>query len=69
MKEQQTNENNTPTLPELYMVLGECDYMYIRCSREMDYLEQRRTEILKQIENLTNGTITDNNHKGMGIVK
>lgn len=50
------------TLYDLYAQLGQCDYLYIRCSRELEVLEQRRNEILNQIENYTkNGNNTNNN--------
>lgn len=49
-------------LHDLYAQLGECDYLYIRCSRELEILEQRRNEILNQIENcIKNGNNTNNN--------
>lgn len=59
-------EANNP-LYDLYAQLGQCDYLYIRCSRELEVLEQRRNEILNQIENYTkNGNNTDNN-ENLGI--
>lgn len=54
----------TLNLDDLFRMLGECDYLYMKTQTYLDSLREERSLIIKAIEEIYNGQQDDSKNMG-----